>query len=453
MALRSIGQLKKLSYSASAVTVLALSLLITPALAPLSVLAVEAAAEQKVEAAPSKPQTTASSPVKSDLDVQLAVYQKAITAKALTEGEFQKLAELSAKYPTNYKVHLLFGQGFDLQGLIDQAIEQFRLAYQYGPQDPDSIVALLEGLLKNGATDSANELLKIAIQKFPDNPRILYLIGKRLKEKKHYIQAGTTLAQAFKTGEKIHGLPTDLGDLLANTEPRKAIYLAKLDLASTPDYAPALLLLAKGLMFLGNYELALPPLEKLYKQSPAFEESTDMYVRCLYWCGDFKKTLEPAFYSMRANSQYVVSDNRAASTLANVMKHVSSDFAATTLQSFYEQTDREKIPVPPPFHFFVGRIFFRQHHNAQAKAELLRYYDADPKSAETLWMLGSIAENTDHDYPAALNYYRLAHALLPYNSTVTAACLSLEERIGDGRSDWAWCLRDWVYSAFSPNKH
>jgi len=449
MSSRWIGQLEKRSDRTSAVAALALSLLLTQMVSPFAVGALESPAE------PQKATTAAvsSGSAKSDLDVQLDSFQKSIDTKTLSEADFQKLADLASKNPTNSRVHLLFGLGFDLQGLTDQAISQFELAYQYGPKDPEAIIALISGLIKSGASDSANKLLNIALQRFPDNPRVLYLMGVRLKEQKHYIQAGQALAQAYKSGEKIFGLPTELGDLMVNQDPRKAVYLAKLDLASAPDNAPSLVLLAKGLMFLGNYQLALPALEKLYKQAPTHEETTDMYVRSLFWCGEFEKALQPAFYSLRANSQYVVSDNRSAATLANVMKHVSANTASTALQSFYERVDREKIPVPPPFHFFVGRIFFRQHHNAQAKAELLRYYDADPKSAETLWMLGNIAENMDHDYPAALNYYRLGHALLPYNSTLTSACLSLEERLGDSHNDWAWCLRDWVYSTFSPNKH
>lgn len=450
MSSRLIAQLKMRSHKASAVSSLALSLVLVQSLSQFA-LAVEAPVTKKP--ADSAPVTAAPSAGKSQLDAQLDIYEKDIDGKNLSEGDFQKLADLAAKNPTNWRVHLLFGRGFDLQGLNDQAVEQYRLADQYGPQDPQAIVQILSSMLAKGAGEAANEMLNSAIKRFPDNPEILYMIGRRLKENKHYIEAAKVLKQAYNSGHKVLGLPTELGDLLINQEPQKAVYLAKLDLASSPDYAPALILLSKGLVYMGNYELALPTLEKLYKQAPTHEDTTNMYVKCLFWCGDFKRALEPTFYWLRANSQYVVSELRPATTLATIMSHVSPEYAASALQNFYNQLERDKVPLPPPFHFFVGRIFFRQHHLAQAKAELLRYYDSDPKSAETLWMLGNIAENMDRDYDTALKYYRLAHALLPYNATITGACLNLEERAANLHNDWALSLRDWLYSAFSSGKH
>ncbi|MBS2005879.1 MAG: hypothetical protein JST01_02485, partial [Cyanobacteria bacterium SZAS TMP-1] len=152
MSSRLIAQLKLRSHNASAVSSLALSLVLVQSLSQVA-LAVEAPVTKK--SADSAPVTAAPSAGKSQLDAQLDIYEKDIDGKNLSEGDFQKLADLAAKNPTNWRVHLLFGRGFDLQGLNDQAVEQYRLADQYGPQDPQAIVQILSSMLAKGAGEAA----------------------------------------------------------------------------------------------------------------------------------------------------------------------------------------------------------------------------------------------------------------------------------------------------------
>jgi tetratricopeptide (TPR) repeat protein len=441
-------QMKSLSHN-KILSALALSLVLISSLCPWT------EALESTGAAAGAPSTGQSAPAVSSnaLDQQLDKFQKEIDDNTLSVDEFQKLADLAGKNPTNSRAHLLCGRGFDLQGLPDQAVAEYEIADKYGPKDPEAIAAMLHNVLAKGAGEAANALLNSAIKRFPNNPEILFMIGKRLKENRHPEQAGKALVQAYKLGKKVQGLPSELGDMLVDQDPQKAIALAKEDLASNPDFAPALIVLAKGLMLQGKYEPALGPLKKLYKQSAANQETTAMYLRSLFWCGDYKTALEPALYCLRSDAQFVTTDLRSATTLAKVASNLPASYVSSSLQYFYEQTDKVGVPVAPPFHYYVGRMFFRQYRFPQAKAELLHYLDADPNSALTMWMLGYIAENSDHDYKAALQYYRLAHALLPNHAGITNTCLALEERMEDGQSDWAWCLRNWLYSRFSWGQH
>jgi cytochrome c-type biogenesis protein CcmH/NrfG len=291
--------------------------------------------------------------------------------------------------------------------------------------------------------------LNSAVQRFPDNPEVLYLIGKRLKDERHFAQAGKVLLRAYKSGAKVHGLSSELAEMIVNQEPQKAIVLAREDLKDSPDFAPGLLALSKALMSIGNYSQALPSLQKLFEQAPTNEESTQMYLRALYWSGDFKKALLPALYYLKQEAQYAVSEMPAATTLANVFSHLSPASVDAGLADFYQRCQIDKKLPQPPFHFFVGRIFFREQRLAQAKSELLQYLKVDPKSAETIWMLGRIAESHDHDYGQALNYYKLAHAILPYNARIEGSQSSLEQKLEAGHSDWAWSLREWLYKRLS----
>ncbi len=415
-------------------------------------LAVEAAQTAVPEASP-KQVAPGQRQSRTALDIQLDKYQKQVDDNALTVDDFQKLADLAGQNPVNARVHLLLGRAFDMQGLADQAVEQYTIADKYGPKDPEAIASILHNILAKGGGEAANTLLNSAIKRFPDNPEILYMIGKRLKEQRHPVEAGKALSQAYRSGKKILGLPSTIGELIVDREPKKAIALANMDLATNADYAPALTVVAKALMFEENYSLALVPLAKLYQQSQANQDTTQMYLRSLYWCGDYRQALEPAYYCLLADSPYVAQDNHSANTLSKVLARLPESYGASCLQNFYEQVEKTQLTVNSPFHFYLGKVFFRLHRYSGAKAELLRYLDTDPKSAETLWMLGYIAENYNHDYATALKYYKLAHALLPLHPIIASSCRSLEERASDIHSDWAWCLRDWLYRTFSWGRH
>jgi cytochrome c-type biogenesis protein CcmH/NrfG len=416
---------------------LSLSIILLQGFVPLSL----AAAPESTGGAPAGASAAA-----SPLEDELRRYEAAIEKKTFSESDFQKLAKIASSNPTNARVHLVFGEAYDSLGLADEAVEQYKLADQYGPRDPEAICKILHNLLAKGGGEAANTLLNSAIQRFPDNPEILYLIGKRLKEERHFAQAGKVLVRAYKSGAKIKGLGSDLADLISAQEPFKAIAMIREDLSDNPDYAPGLIALAKALMSVGNYAQALDPLQKLFAQAPNNDESTQMYVRALFWSGNFKKALLPALYELKGEAQAAVSELPSATTLANICNHLSPSFVDAGLADFYQRCQLDKKMPLPPFHFFLGRIFFREYRLAEAKSELLQYLKADPKSAETLWMLGRIAEVHDHDYAQALSYYRYAHAILPYNPRIEGSQSSLEAKVEKGHSDWAWSLREWIYT-------
>ena len=70
---------------------------------------------------------------KSALDLELAKFQKLLDDKTLSEAQFQELGALAAKNPVNARAHLLCGRGYDLLGLPDEAVQEYKLADQYGP--------------------------------------------------------------------------------------------------------------------------------------------------------------------------------------------------------------------------------------------------------------------------------------------------------------------------------
>ena len=341
----------------------------------------------------------------------------------------------------------------DLQGLDDQAVEQYKIADKYGPKDPEAIAAILHNVMARGAGEAANTLLNSAIARFPNNPDILFLIGKRLKENNHGMEASRVLIKAYQSGAKVKGLPSELGDLIVMQDPERAIALAKEDLAGNPNFAPGQMVLAKAEMRLGNFQLALSPLKKLFEQAPTNPDVSMMYMKSLFWCGDYQTALEPALYCLHNDATDLAAADKSAGTLSKLFSRISSGYVDSTLSRFYDKIEQDKTPVAPPFHFLLGRVFYQEHRYGQAKSELLHYLDSDPKNGDTLYMLGRIAELHDRDYDAALKYYRLAHAILPYHEGIAGATSSLEERMADRNSDWAWCLKDWLNSAFAWAQH
>jgi tetratricopeptide (TPR) repeat protein len=384
----------------------------------------------------------------SPIDLELNKYQADIDKRALSQENFEKLNQLVEQNPTNPRAHLVFGYAYDALGLVDEAVAQYKLADKFGPKDPEAIAAIIHNLSGKGGGEAANELLNDAIKRFPNDAKILYLIGKRLHEKHHDAQALKILIKAYQAGSKVPGLDSELAELLIARDPYKAIYLSGQDLKDNTDFAPALVSLSKAFMSVGSYNSAVIPLARLFALEPEHEETTKMYITSLFWQGDFKRALMPALYYLKLNSDFAVSEIPPSLMVANVISRVPNDFADAQLAEFYKRVAGASGKIPPGFHFFVGRIFFRQHRWAQAKAELNQFYNTDNKNGEVLWMLGRIAERGDHDYKAALNYYQLAHAALPYNGRVEASLNALQDRVEDGGNDWAFWFREWLTSTF-----
>ncbi len=377
--------------------------------------------------------------------------QEELDGRRLTDASQRQLEELAGKYPTNYKLHLYLGLVFDEIGLPDQAVAEYELADKLGPNDPRATAGLMNHILAKHDSQGATELLEKSLKRFPNSPEILYFMGKNFKENKHWYAAERILKQAYESGYKIKHLAAELGELYESTNPPRAIQLADEELAQNPNFALALRVKANALMNQGKFEQAIAPLQNLYDQSPSYGRSAEDLLRCLYWSGKYKEAIQPAFYFVRKEAQYIGGPLVSAEVLSNMVKTMSTSFIKEQLSQFYARLAKDKLTVKPAFHFYLADMFYKGNRPRLAKAEVVKFLAEDPKSLEGVYLLGKLEENYAHNYSEALHYYELAHALSPYNLEINGAYTRMIEKQSFKSSDWARSFRDWLNKIFAPS--
>jgi len=376
--------------------------------------------------------------------------QDELDHRSLTKASRDELEELAGKYPTNYKVHLYMGLMLDDLGLPDQAMAEYEQADKLGPNDPRATAGIMNHILARRDARGASELLDKSLKRFPNSPEILFFMGKNFKEGKHWFEATRILNRAYNSGYKIKHLAAELAEMYQESDPPKALKLANEDLAQYPDYHLALQVKAIALMNMGQFAQAVEPLRKLYNQSPSFSRSAEYYLRCLYWTGQFKEAVQPAFYFLGKEAQYVGGPLVSVEVLNNVLKSQSETHTETELNQFYARLAKDKLKVKPAFHYYLGSIFYQLGRPHLAKSELQQYLAEDPQSIDGLYLYGRLEENYAHNYKEALRVYEIAHALSPYNIEVGGAYTRMEEKLSMQSSDWAGSVRDWLSRIFNP---
>ncbi len=366
----------------------------------------------------------------------------------LTQESVNQVAELTQKFPGNYKLHLYYGLCLDEVGLPDEALEQFRLADKLGPRDPRGTVGILNHLLSRGDQKAANILLDEALKRFPNTPEINYFLGKVLKDNGRYAEAEKVFTRAYRSGHRIFRLPTELGELLQNKNPQLAIKLADEDLEQHPNYYRALQVKGTALLNMGEFSLALEPFKNLFSQSPAYGRFAEYYSRCLFWSGNYRDAVQPGLYYLAQQAQEVGGPLPAQHALVTVLRHFNRDFAAKQIDEFYASVAKSnrsvQAMVKPAFHYYLASILENVPRPDLAMVEWQKYLQSNPNSFDALYHLGILQENYKHDYAAAYKLYSQAHGLAPHDGNAYNAYVRMLERLSNSSEDWAQSLRDWL---------
>ena len=134
--------------------------------------------------------------------------------KQVRPEAISQLTDLINHDPRNYRAHLLMGNYCDDLGLPEQAIVQYRLAFKYGPNQPEACLDLIQALVKSGEVNAAGSLLKQAVERFPNNPQVLLCAGNSLFAQGKSKEAEPFYRQAMQEAkEPVMGLSTALGRL------------------------------------------------------------------------------------------------------------------------------------------------------------------------------------------------------------------------------------------------
>ncbi len=370
-------------------------------------------------------------------------YQEKVEKRELTDQELSRLAELAQQYKDDARVHLVYGLALDLVGLNDQALEQFRLADKLGPKDSQAVVGIIHHLLSRGDKASARAMLDQALERFPNDANVLYVLGRTLLDDKHGQEAETVLWRAYGLPNRPVGVATSLAELILPYKPELAVKYAEEDLQRQSDHRLALAVLTEAYFNLGQYRKALGPAARIFAIDPFYRNCADLYARCLYWNGQYKEGLVPALYCLARQATYMGGNMPAAEVITQLAQKVSSKDLSQALDSFFQKTiGPGKDIVRTPFYYYLAQSLSRAGHQPQSLEQINSFLAADPRCVDAILFKGRLQETKLGDYQGALASYRLAHALLPYNAVCDQALVRLEERLSVRSSDLAWLLRD-----------
>ncbi len=350
----------------------------------------------------------------------------------------QTLNQLQAAVQKNEKdsqAHLYFGLMLERMGLKDESYLQFQAAVKYGPENPTALIELVKGEIKQGHIPSALQLLRYGLNKFPDNPEMLSIVGDYLIQQQKFEEARTVLENAFEINPNIFGLPTSLAQIYLNGHQSRAIKLASLDLNKDPKFDRGLRVRGVAYLLIGDYQNAKKDLKPVFDRNPnvpAIAESLfDSYVALK----DYEQALAPGVFMVAFTAMPEVSNARLVDKLVKVMKKLPvSQVQAETL-SISNDIDRKfKMPA---FHLQLGQALDKAGLNKLAIPQYEKAIALDPKFVEAYYQLGLDYEFVSNNWMKALDCYRTAHFLRSWDTRIYLSYLRLFDRLHNRDNDLA----------------
>lgn len=371
----------------------------------------------------------------------LAKIEQEVNNKSLSKESLQALLFIVERYPDSGKAHILLGNCCDAMGLPEQAMEQYKLAFKYNPNNIQSILELIKAQLRAGQTSAASCLLKQAIKRFSADPQVLFLTGQALYKERRFDEARQLYAQAIDKSKKpITGINSAMGELsLLERQYNNALSLAMADLAVDADMPQANEIAGTALFKLGQYERAIPYLKVAFKNSPNNFSLAYSYIQALIWCGKYNDSFFPLIVSL-ANYTTQLEKNRLEKAILYVSPHLSKK----TIRQTVEEVSHSRFNGSELVHTELAAICLQKNIPDLALSEYLLADRLNPNSAQTKYCLAIVLEEQKRDYTGALSYLRAAKALDPYKREVNLRLMRLEDRMNVKKSDWAWLLKDWL---------
>ncbi len=373
--------------------------------------------------------------------------EEELANERLSKNSLAELIDIVHKNPQNIHAHIVLGNCCDSLGLPEQAMEQYKLAFKYGPNRVESFLELIKALVRSGQLTAASSLLKQAMTKFPADPQILFWTGNALYKEHRYDEAAGLYEEALATTPKpIVGLSSALATLyLMKDQHSKALQLAMLDLGYDKNLPEANEIAGLVFMRVGKFEKACSHLAIAFKSEPNNFPISVGYCRSLMWCGNYNDALLPGLFALTTATN--LNDKTfVQKSLVVISSHVSKKTVKNIVSDLAYYPELEKNAA---VHTELAKICLEKHLLESALAQSLIASKLNPKSAEAKYNLALIIENYKHYYPAALQYLREAQTLEPYNREISQHLLRLEDRLNINKNDWAWQFKDWLNKTFS----
>jgi len=366
--------------------------------------------------------------------------------KKLSKDSLAALVEIVDKYPTNSHAHIVLGNCCDSFGLPEQAMEQYKLAFKYGPNEVESFLELVKALVRTGQLTAASSLLMQAMQRFPADPQVLFWTGNALYKEQRYDEAKALYQEAWaKSHKPIVGLYSALGSLdLREGRYGNALRLAMADLSHDKNLPQANEVAGLALERMSRYEKALPYLTIAFKYNPENYSLAYSFARSLMWCAKYNQAFMPALFALSNAPHY-----EGRSLVINTMKTITPHLSKGEVQADISQASQSRYLWQNPLvHQELMRICIDKGLLDLALVEGSIAVRLNPQSANARYKLALMLENYKHDYPAALQYLREAQVLDPYDHDIKQCLMRLEDRLTINKADWAWQLKDWLNKCF-----
>jgi tetratricopeptide (TPR) repeat protein len=363
-------------------------------------------------------------------------------SKTLSKASLVELIFIVNKYPKNGRAHIILGNCCDSMGLPEQAMEQYKLAFKYSPNNVGSLIELVKAQVRAGQLSAASSLLKQAMQRFPADPQILFWTGNALFKEHRYDEAKQLYAEALNNSKShIVGINSALGHLsLLQEQYANALALAMADISYEPNHPQANEVAGLALLKMGKFEHAISHLAIAYKNCPSNYDLALSYARALIWCGKYNSALMPGLSALASAPNFI--DRYAATkTLEAIAPYLSK---VTILEVIDEVNNSRTINKNIFVHLELAKICLKKNLSALAYNESLTAVKIDPWSAQAKFRLALITESYKQDYKSALNLLREAKVLDPYNYEIKQYLMHLEDRLTIKKTDWAWSLKDWL---------
>jgi len=374
---------------------------------------------------------------------------KDIAGNKLTEQKFGQLQEYVQRDPKNSQAHICLGLALDNLGLNDQAAIQFELAVRYGADNPKALVELCKEWIRLGHAPAAIAMLNEGLHKFPNDPEMLYLVGDFLLQQKQRVNAQIVLKKAMDLDPNIPGLPTAYAAALMEVNPSSAVGLASMDLQKNPRDDRALRVRGFSYRMLGEYEKAAKDLQICFDRLPVLMGVAEALAECYYWMGDYAKAVRPAVFVTAFTCFPDVEQSGNISKLLRVLRKLPKDKVVPLVSEV--ENEIAKHYTKPEFNYTLGKAYDDLEMHSAAMAEYKKAIAIDPKYVKPYYRLGIDQELFIRDYDAALQNYKMAHSLRPWDQEIDLAYMRLDDRLSNKKGDLAWKWKDWLRKTLNEN--
>ena len=391
---------------------------------------------------------TTSDPFLKKVDAELQ------SSKPPSESLVTQLGTFVQHNPSNYQGHFLLGTCYDRLGLLDQSINEYKLATQYSHNDSEPILELIREQMALKQDLSVVKLLKVAEAQFPTDPNVFYWEGNfQLFSKKDPKAAQAFYDRALKsTGKPIPGLHLGMAEVaLSEGHDSKAIEEATRELELRPNTPMAILVAGLAFAKTGMMGIAYAPLQTTYDANKQRPEVAKYYAQAAFWMGKYESSIEPAIVQMALSSDHDPNhdDLQMKRLLSQSLRKVPRAMSEAIVEMTSKNLDSNpKIFEDPAFHRTLGDVLSEAGFHQLAVEQYTLCLKRNPSDAHAWFKLGRECDLYNQDYPYALVCYERAKASLRSLPHIDDYLERLQDRMAMRDNDLSWRIKDALRLAY-----